>query len=91
MPRPKCAEKTVSDRLPPELQQDVEEAAARMQVSPSQWRKNALEFKLKLAWVIQADWYKLRRLDPWTLRLQRPTLSDADLADVHRQLLGEVR
>lgn len=30
MPRPKCAEKTVSDRLPSELQQDIEDAAGKL-------------------------------------------------------------
>jgi hypothetical protein len=40
------------------------------------WIKDASEFKLKLAWVIQADWYVLRQIDPTSLRLQSPTLSE---------------
>lgn len=88
MPRPKCIGKTVSDRHPAELRQDVEDAAAKLRVTSSEWRKQALEFKLKLAWVIQADWYKLRQLDPWTLRKRGATLSDVELSDVHLQIVG---
>lgn len=86
MPRPKCTEKTVSDRYPEELQQDVAAAASKLRVTASEWRKQALEFKLKLAWVIQADWYKLRQLDPWTLRKRSTTLSDIELSEVHLEI-----
>jgi hypothetical protein len=85
MPRPKCADGTVSDRVPTELHDDVCAAAARLGVTSGEWRKQAQEFKLKLSWVIQADWYKLRQLDPLTLRLHGQTLSDMPLSDVHRQ------
>jgi hypothetical protein len=57
-------------------------------VTDSEWRKQAIEMKLKLIWVIQADWYKLRQLDPWTLRKRSQTLSDLPLDDVSGQLVG---
>lgn len=60
----------------------------KVAVPPSEWRKQASEFKLKLQWVIQADWYKLRQLDPWTLRKRCTTLSDIEIDDVHRELVG---
>lgn len=88
MPRPKCAEKPISDRHPEELQDDVREAAHKLGVTDSEWRKQAIEMKLKIIWVIQADWYKLRQLDPWTLRKRSPTLSDMPLDGVGQQLIG---
>lgn len=63
-------------------------AALKLGVTDSEWRKQAIEMKLKLIWVIQADWYKLRQLDPWTLRKRGQTLSDLPLDDVSGQLVG---
>lgn len=82
MPRPKSAERPISIRMPEELTTDIVRAAA---LSPGKslgdWIKDVSEFKLKLAWVIQADWYVLRQIDPTTLRLQGPTLSATVLHD----------
>ena len=62
--------------MPDELSADIAEAAALTTgKSVGDWIKDASEFKLKLAWVIQADWYVLRQIDPVSLRLQGPTLS----------------
>lgn len=80
MPRPKCEDKTASFRQPPELHHDNLRAAGMLGVTESEYVKNALEFKHKLAWVIQADWYKLRLIDPVTLQGIGPTLSDTALS-----------
>ena len=70
MPRPKSDERPFSTRMPLELKADIRTTAALMPGrSDGDFVKDSVEFKLKLAWVVQADWYKLRRLDPRTLRL----------------------
>lgn len=76
MIRPKSDDRPLSLRMPVELKQDLREAAERLDRADSEFVKECLEFKLKLAWVMQADWYKLRRLDPRTLRVLRMTVSD---------------
>lgn len=76
MIRPKSDDRPLSLRMPVELKQDLHEAAERLDRADSEFVKECLEFKLKLAWVMQADWYKLRRLDPRTLRVLRMTVSD---------------
>lgn len=76
MPRPKSSEKTWSCRFTKELEDDIIDGADRLGVSASEWVKQACMFKLKLQWAIQADWYKLRQLDPWTLRQLCTTMSD---------------
>lgn len=85
MPRPKSAEKPVSIRMPEELTADILAAAGRsLGKSMGDFIKDASEFKLKLAWVIQADWYVLRQIDPASLRLQGPTLSATVLQECSR-------
>lgn len=81
MIRPKSDDRPLSLRMPVELKQDLREAAERLDRGDSEFVKECLEFKLKLAWVMQADWYKLRRLDPRTLRLLRMTVSDSQEPD----------
>jgi len=57
--------------MPPELKDDIRSTAALMPGrSDGDFVKESIEFKLKLAWVLQADWYVLRDFDPRTLRLR---------------------
>ncbi len=78
MPRPKSAERTWSHRLPEELMSDIDDAARQLGVTRSEYVKQAIELKLKLPWVIQADWYTIRRRDPWSLGLRCVTVSDME-------------
>jgi hypothetical protein len=85
MPRPKSAEKPISIRMPEELTADIVASAERASgKSLGDWIKDAAEFKLKLAWAIQADWYVLRQIDPTSLRLHGPTLSAIVLQEFSR-------
>lgn len=76
MPRPKTSEKTFSFRSWDEVMSDVDASADRLQISRSKWINNAIFMALKLPWVIQADWFRLRELDPVSLRLHCATMSD---------------
>lgn len=83
MPRPKSAEKPLSIRMPEDLTTDILSAAARASGAKSlgDWIKDASEFKLKLAWAIQADWYVLRQIDPVSLRLHGHTITGSVLQE----------
>jgi hypothetical protein len=77
MPRPKSDERPFSTRMPLELKADIASTAALMPGrSDGDFVKESIEFKLKLAWVIQADWYTIRQYDPRTLRLHCMTMDD---------------
>lgn len=63
--------------MPLELKADITDTASLMPGrSDGDFVKDSIELKLKLQWVIQADWYMLRQLDPRTLRLRCMTLDD---------------
>ena len=69
MPRPKCDEKPISTRMPPELKADIRQSAL---LGPDRTDgdvvREAIIRELKWNWVSRADWYTLRELDPTTLR-----------------------
>lgn len=79
MPRPKTADRPFSFRSTAELMSDVRAAAERLDITDSKFINNALIMALKLPWVIQADWYTLRELEPCTLRPLRMTLSEKEM------------
>ena len=79
MSAPKTAERPVSFRTTEEVLSDARMAADRMGISLGKYINNALLMALKMPWVIQADWYSLRQLNPYTLRLHGKNLSDADM------------
>lgn len=73
MDRPKTGP-SIGIRIPGELQVDVDAAAARSGVTRSAWVTDCIEMRLKLEWVLRADWYMLRGIDPESPRLHGVTV-----------------